>query len=459
MTIPTPVDSSLEFARHLDETDPLREWRASFLIPRRPDGSEAIYLCGNSLGLQPTTTRALLNEELDDWANLAVEAHFKGRRPWYSYHEQCRDAGERLVGARSGAGEVVMMNSLTLNLHLLMTSFYRPTRDRWKIMIEAPAFPSDRYAVQTHLAVRAPEGVDHARGIIETRPRPGEHTLRTEEIAATLDMVGDEVALVLLGGVNFLTGQALDMERITRLAHARGCVIGFDLAHAAGNLPLRLHDWNVDFAAWCSYKYLNAGPGAPAGAFVHERHFGDRDLLRFGGWWGNDPATRFRMHLERDFIPVHSAEAWQVSNPPILAMAPLKASLDLFDTVGMTALREKSDRLTPYLRDLIEQTMPGSGDSSGDHSGGGSGGHAGSGSHSGGGGGSWFEIITPRAETERGCQLSILVHDRPRERCRALEQAGVIADFREPNIIRVAPTPFYNTFEDAWRFARALSSL
>ncbi len=424
------VDPGEEFARHLDELDPLRDERATFHIPPAQHGGEAVYLCGNSLGLQPRRTRDLLNEELDDWAHLAVDAHFKGRRPWYSYHETCRAAGERLVGAKPDAGEVVMMNSLTVNLHLLLASFYRPTRERWKILLETPAFPSDRYAVQTHLAVRAPAERDARRGLVEVRPCEGEHTLRTEEIIAGLDMFGDEVAVVLLGGVNFLTGQALDIARITQHAHARGCIVGFDLAHAAGNLPLKLHDWNVDFAAWCSYKYLNSGPGAVAGIFIHERHVKDRDLPRFGGWWGNDPQTRFRMHLEREFIPIPSAEAWQLSNPPILALAPLVASLEQFDRIGMHALREKSNRLTPYARALIERA-----------------------------GEEWFEVITPREESARGCQLSILVHDRPKERFRALEEAGIVGDFREPNIIRIAPVPLYNTFTDVWRFAQALTAL
>lgn len=424
------VDASEAFARHLDDVDPLKDERANFAIPKRADGTEVIYLCGNSLGLQPKRAREYIEGELDDWASLAVDAHFKGRRPWYSYHEQCSETAARLVGADPAAREVVVMNSLTVNLHLLLASFYRPTHDRWKIMIEAPAFPSDRYAVETHLNVRAPAEHDAKRGIVEVKPRAGEHTLRTEEIIAALDMFGDEVAVVMLGGVNFLTGQALDFARITEHAHARGCIVGFDLAHAAGNIPLRLHEWNVDFAAWCSYKYLNGGPGAVAGVFVHERHVKDRDLPRFGGWWGNDPETRFRMHLERDFVPVQSAEAWQLSNPPILALAPVVASLEQFDRVGMNALRAKSDRLTPYARALIERESS-----------------------------DWFEIITPREESSRGCQLSILVHDRPRERFKALEVAGVVGDFREPNIIRIAPVPLYNTFMDVWRFARALTAL
>lgn len=424
------VDASEEFAQHLDDIDPLKDERAQFAIPKCADGSEVIYLCGNSLGLQPKLAREYIEGELDDWATLAVDAHFKGRRPWYSYHEQCSDTAARLVGAKPGAREVVVMNSLTVNLHLLLASFYQPTRDRWKIMIESPAFPSDRYAVETHLNVRAPAEREGKRGIVEVKPRAGEHTLRTEEIIAALDMFGDEVAVIMLGGVNFLTGQVLDFARITEHAHARGCIVGFDLAHAAGNIPLHLHDWNVDFAAWCSYKYLNGGPGAVAGVFIHERHVKDRDLPRFGGWWGNDPDTRFRMHLERDFIPVQSAEAWQLSNPPILALAPVVASLEQFDRVGMSALRAKSNQLTPYARAIIVRASS-----------------------------DWFEVITPREESARGCQLSILVHDRPRERFKALEAAGVIGDFREPNIIRIAPVPLYNTFRDVWRFARALTSL
>jgi kynureninase len=411
------------FALHLDAADPLAHFRDRFHVPRRPDGRPVIYFCGNSLGLQPKTARVLVEQELDDWARLAVDAHFQGRTPWYSYHEVFRDSGARLVGARPG--EVVMMNSLTVNLHLMMVTFYRPTVARHKILIDAPTFPSDLYAVKSQIRHH---GHDPAEALLTLGPRDGEHTLRTEDIEAVLEGSGEEIALALLNGVNFFTGQFFDLERVTALAKRRGCVVGLDLAHAAGNVPLRLHDWQVDFAVWCSYKYLNAGPGAVAGCFVHEVHGRDLDLPRFAGWWGNDPATRFRMHLLPDFVPRPGADGWQVSNPPVLAMAPLRASLELFDEAGTDALRAKSECLTGYLLYLLDCLPAGR-----------------------------FEVITPRDPARRGCQVSVLVRDRPRELLRALEAAGVVCDFREPDVIRVAPVPLYNGFHEVWRFARILA--
>ncbi len=408
-------------ARLLDAGDPLREYRSRFCIPRRPDGRPAIYFCGNSLGLQPTAVPEGVTRALNDWAALGVDAHFHGSSPWYPYHEQFRDSGARLVGARPG--EVVMMNSLTVNLHLMMVSFYRPTQARHKILIEYPVFPSDRYAVQSQLEVHGYP----PQALVEVRPRGGSALMDTADLAEVLQREGDRIALVLLAGVNFFTGQLLDLAEITRLAHHHGCTIGWDLAHAAGNIPLRLHDWDVDFAVWCSYKYLNSGPGAVAGCFVHERHGSNLQLPRFAGWWGNDPETRFRMHLQPDFVPRRGADGWQLSNPPILAMAPLRASLDLFDAAGMDALRAKSERLTGYLQFLLD-AHPVAG----------------------------VEVITPRDPRQRGCQLSLLVHDRPQQRHRALLQAGVVCDFREPNVVRVAPVPLYNTFHEVWRFAQAL---
>jgi kynureninase len=360
---------------------------------------------------------------MEDWARLAVEGHFRGRSPWYGYHDLFRETGARLVGA--SPGEVVMMNSLTVNLHLMMVSFYRPTEPRRRILMEWPAFPSDLYAIQTHLRSH---GLDPEDALLIIRPREHEQVIRTEDIEATLDEHGPSIALILMSGVNYYTGQVLDMQAITELGHRHGCRVGFDLAHAAGNVPMRLHDWDVDFAAWCSYKYLNAGPGAIAGCFVHQRHGRDGSLPRLAGWWGNDPETRFRMHLEERFVPQRGADGWQVSNPPILAMAPLRASLDLFDEIGMEALRAKSRQLTGYLRYLIEQHPAG-----------------------------WFDIITPREPEAHGCQLSILLHDRPRQRFEALQRAGVVCDYREPNVIRVAPVPLYNTFQDVWRFADTLA--
>lgn len=423
---PETVDASEDFARHLDATDPLREYRDAFHIPRAPDGTEAIYLCGNSLGLQPKATSALLREELDAWAETAVEGHFKDDRPWYAYHELLREPLARLVGAVEGTpSEVVAMNSLTVNLHLMMVSFYRPQGPRRRVLMEAPAFPSDTYAVRSHLAAR---GVDPDENVLTVGPREGESLVRAEDVEAVLAERGEEIALVLFAGVSFLTGQVFDLERLTRAGHDAGAVVGFDLAHAAGNVPLRLHDWGVDFACWCSYKYLNAGPGAIAGCFVHERHGRDPSRPRFAGWWGNDPDTRFRMHLERTFVPVPGADGWQISNPPILALAPLIASLELFDEAGQRARREKSLRQTAYLRALLERE----------------------------GGGERFSILTPREDDARGCQLSIRVHDRPRERFDALAAAGVVVDFRPPDVIRAAPVPLYNTHLDCWRFAETL---
>jgi len=417
--------SDESFARELDAADPLAAYRDRFCIPLREDGSPVIYFAGNSLGLQPKSVRGLLEQELKDWADLGVDAHFEGKTPWYSYHEVFREVGARLVGAKPG--EVVMMNSLTVNLHLMMVSFYRPTRDRHKVLIEEPCFPSDLYAVRTQLRYH---GYDPSEALVVVRPRIREHLLHTEDVESLLEREGERIALVMLGGVNFVTGQILDMPRITAAAKRRGCAVGFDLAHAAGNIPLRLHDWDVDFAVWCNYKYLNSGPGAVAGCFVHERHGRNLDLPRFGGWWGNDPDTRFRMQLEAEFVPREGADGWQVSNPPILAMAPVRASLDIFDEVGMAALRAKSERLTGYLQYLHNQVRPGG-----------------------------IEVITPRDPTQRGCQLSLLIPDRPRELLAALHVEGIICDFREPNVIRVAPVPLYNSFHDVWRFTQTLARL
>lgn len=413
------------FARHMDETDPLRSYRDLFLMPRRASGEPVIYFCGNSLGLQPKTTRAEIERELDDWASLGVDAHFHGRNPWYPYHEQFREMGARLVGGKAGGHEVVMMNSLTVNLHLMMVSFYQPTKSRFKMLIEDPVFPSDIYAVKTHIRTR---GLDPNDALLIVKPRPGETVIHTEDVESVIAREGDSIALVMMAGVNFFTGQVIDMQRITAAAHRAGCNVGFDLAHAAGNVELELHDWNVDFAVWCSYKYLNAGPGAVAGCFVHERHGHNSLLQRYGGWWGNDPATRFKMHLIPDFLPQSGADGWQLSNPPILAMAPLRASLEIFDRASMQSLRAKSVLLSGYLRFLLDQ-MPSS----------------------------LWTVITPREHAARGAQLSIMVHDHPHERFKALEAGGVVCDFREPNVIRIAPTPLYNTYHECWRFADILA--
>lgn len=420
--VPQTFSTEEAFARKMDAEDPLARYRERFLIPKRPDGRPAIYFAGNSLGLQPKSVRAALEQELDDWARLGVDAHFQGKTPWYSYHEEFRAGGARLVGAEPG--EVVMMNSLTVNLHLMMASFYQPTTQRFKIVMEHAAFPSDTYAVRTQLRHH---GFDPDEGLVTVAPRAGEHVIRTEDIEAFLGRDGDSVALLLFGGVNYYSGQVFDMARITAAARAEGCVVGWDLAHAAGNVELKLHEWDVDFAVWCNYKYLNSGPGAVAGCFVHDRHGRNPDVPRLAGWWGNDPATRFRMHLEPEFVPRDGADGWQVSNPPILALAPVRASYAMFDEVGMAALRAKSVTLTAYLEYLVDGIST-----------------------------ERFEIITPRDPDERGCQLSILAHERPRELFAALEEDGVVCDFREPGVIRVAPVPLYNTFHDVWRFGQVL---
>jgi kynureninase len=414
-----------DFARQLDREDSLAGFRDLFCLPRDARGEPLIYFVGNSLGLMPKTTRKIVEQELDDWARLGVDGHFDAVTPWYSYHETVREPAARLVGAQ--ANEVVCMNSLTVNLHLLMATFYRPTKSRHKILMEDPAFPSDTYAIKSQIAHH---GFEPDESLLLVRPREGEETIRQEEIDTLLEREGDQIAVVLLAGVNFFNGQFFDLEGITAAAQRRGCIVGIDLAHTAGNLPLRLHDWKIDFAVWCSYKYLNSGPGAVAGAFVHERHATNQDLPRLAGWWGNDPATRFRMQLEPEFVPVPSADSWQLSNPPILALAPLRSSFAIFDQAGgMEPLRSKSVRLTGYLEFLLDRIPS-----------------------------RLFTVITPRAPLERGAQLSILVHEHPRELFEKLEAAGVKGDFREPNVIRVAPTPLYNTFHEVWRFARILAA-
>jgi len=412
-----------DFARRLDAEDPLRHFREKFHLPLGKDGKPSIYFAGNSLGLMPKAARKVVEQELDDWAKRAVDAHHAADTPWYSYHETLREPTARLVGAQ--ANEVICMNSLTVNLHLMMATFYRPTKSRFKILMEEPAFPSDTYAIKSQIVHH---GLDPKDVLVLAGPRKGEFTIRQEDIEAALEKYGQQIAIVMIGGINFFSGQLFDIERITSLAQKRGCVVGFDLAHAIGNVPLALHDWNVDFAVWCSYKYLNAGPGAVAGAFVHERHAANQKLPRFAGWFGNDPNTRFRLHLEPEFIPVPSADGWQISNPPIFSMAPLRTSLAIFDEAGgMEALRAKSIKLTGYLQFLLESA-----------------GH------------SKLTVITPRETNERGCQLSILVHEHPKELFGKLQAAGVKCDFREPNVIRVAPAPLYNTFHDVWRFSRIL---
>jgi kynureninase len=421
MTFSTDEDSALQ----LDRDDPLRDFRDKFHLPKGKDGKPLLYFAGNSLGLMPKSARAIVEQELDDWARLGVDAHLKAKTPWYSYHETVRESAARLVGAHPN--EVICMNSLTVNLHLMMATFYRPTGSRFKILMEEPAFPSDTYAVKSQLVHH---GMNPKEALILARPRDGEFTVRPDDLESIIMKHANEIALVMIGGVNFFTGQYFDIPRITSAAQKRGITVGIDLAHAVGNVSLAIHDWNVDFAVWCSYKYLNAGPGAVAGAFVHERHATNTNLPRLAGWFGNDPNTRFRMHLEPEFIPVPTADGWQVSNPPILSMAPLGASFAIFEEAGgMEPLREKSIKLTGYLQFLLDNL-----------------------------GSNRFSVITPPQPNDHGCQLSIQAHEHPRELFANLEAADVRCDFREPNVIRAAPTPLYNTFHEVWRFAEILAT-
>jgi len=421
MTVNFSTDE--DYARQLDREDPLRHFREEFYLPLGKDGEPVIYFAGNSLGLMPKSARQIVDEELDNWARLGVDAHHATGTPWYSYHEALREPTARLVGAKPV--EVIYMNSLTVNLHLMMATFYRPTKSRFKILMEEPAFPSDTYAIKTQILHHE---LDPKEALILARPRKGEFTIRSEDIVELIERHADDLSVVMFGAVNFFTGQLFDIEKIAAAAQKHGIIAGFDLAHAIGNVPLSLHDWNVDFAVWCSYKYLNAGPGAVAGAVVHERHATNTKLPRLAGWFGNDPNTRFRLHLEPDFIPVPSADGWQISNPPILSMAPLPASLAMFDEAGgMEPLRAKSVRLTSYLEFLLNQNAS-----------------------------KRFAIITPKSHNERGCQLSIQAHEHPKELHKELIAADVKCDFREPNVIRVAPTPLYNTFHEVWRFAQLL---
>lgn len=413
-----------EFAQQMDQKDPLARFRDQFQFPVAPNGSgkPGIYLCGNSLGLQPKKTREYINQELDDWAKLGVEGHFHAQHPWLPYHENLTASSARLVGALPS--EVVVMNSLTVNVHLLMVSFYRPTQKRFKILTEAGAFPSDQYAVASQARFH---GFDPKDAIIELKPRAGEWTLRTEDILSTIEREGDQVALIWLGNVNYLTGQCFDMKAITEAGHKKGCLVGFDLAHGAGNLLLKLHDWSVDCAAWCSYKYLNSGPGGIAGVYIHERWVKDKALPRFSGWWGHNKDTRFKMGP--DFDPIQTAEGWQLSNPPIFQLAALRASMEIFDEATMPAIRQKGDLLTGYLEFLLAG-MPNE----------------------------MFEIITPRDPKSRGCQLSLKVRSGGRELLKKLNAAGVIADFREPDIVRVAPAPLYNSFMDVYQFGKIMEN-
>lgn len=415
--------TGLDYAKKQDQNDPLAHYRSQFHIPKDKDGNDWLYFTGNSLGLQPKSTQKYIQQELDDWANLGVEGHFEAKNPWMPYHEFLTESMAKIVGAKPI--EVVVMNTLTTNLHLLMVSFYQPTKTKYKIVIESDAFPSDRYAVQTQLEFH---GFDANEGLIEWKPRKGEELLNIEDLESILEQQGDEIALLLIGGVNYYTGQYLDLKRIAEIGHSKNCMVGIDLAHGAGNIQPELHKSGVDFAAWCTYKYLNSGPGSLAGLFVHEKHAHNKDLKRFAGWWSHNKDTRFNMRQPLDVTP--GAEGWQLSNPPILSMAAIKASLDMFNEVGMEALHEKSEQLTGYFVFLINELNNDK-----------------------------IKIITPTDPKQRGCQLSIQVKNADKSLHRKLTEANIITDWREPDVIRCAPVPLYNSFEDVYRMVEKLKEI
>ncbi|CAM3923583.1 kynureninase [Flavobacterium weaverense] len=415
-------ENTIEFAQRLDAQDKLNKYQDEFIFPKVND-KKVIYFTGNSLGLQPKRTKAYVDEVMEDWANLAVEGHFYAEKPWWDYHERFANPLSKVVGALPS--EVTVMNTLTVNLHLLMVSFYRPTKTRYKIICEEKAFPSDQYMFQSQVHSHGYKTED---AIVEIKRRDGEHNIRTEDVLAKIEEVGDELALVLIGGVNYYTGQVFDMKTITAAGHKAGAYVGWDLAHAAGNIKMELHDWNVDFAAWCSYKYMNSGPGNASGCFVHDKHHQDADLPRFAGWWGHNKERRFKM--EPTFDPVHGADGWQISNLPILSLAPYLASVEMFDEIGMDSIVEKRDLITSYLEFILQEI-----DKEVD---------------------STFEIITPSSPVERASQLSVLLHGEGRSLFDFLMENGVITDWREPNVIRLAPVPLYTSFADIYEFGQIL---
>ncbi|WP_445719695.1 kynureninase [Flavobacterium sp.] len=423
-------ENNREFAQDLDAKDELRKYRDEFLFPK-VNGKQVIYFTGNSLGLQPKRTKSYVDEVMSDWANLAVEGHFYADKPWWDYHERFAVPLSEIVGAKPT--EVTVMNTLTVNLHLLMVSFYRPTLKKYKIICEEKAFPSDQYMFQSQVDFHSKTvGFNPNEAIVEIKRRDGEHNIRLEDIVAKINEVGDELALVLIGGVNYYTGQVFDMKTITEAGHKQGAYVGWDLAHAAGNIKLHLNEWKVDFAAWCSYKYMNSGPGNASGCFVHEMHHNDTELPRFAGWWGHNKERRFKM--EPQFDPVRGADGWQISNLPILSLAPYLASVEMFAEVGMDKLIEKRNRITAYLEFIlheIDKELEGA----------------------------EFEILTPANQEERGCQLSVYLHGQGRELFDRLMKNGVITDWREPNVIRLAPAPFYCSFEDMYDFGQILKKL
>ncbi|WP_396197285.1 kynureninase [Flavobacterium sp.] len=422
--------NTLEFAQSLDAQDALKSYRNEFIFPK-VNGKQVIYFTGNSLGLQPKRTKQYVDEIMADWANLAVEGHFYADKPWWDYHERFAAPLSEIVGAKPT--EVTVMNTLTVNLHLLMVSFYRPTQKKFKIICEEKAFPSDQYMFQSQIDFHSKSvGFNPAEALVEIKRREGEHNIRIEDILAKIEEVGDELALVLIGGVNYYTGQVFDMKTITEAGHKQGAYVGWDLAHAAGNIELHLNEWKVDFAAWCSYKYMNSGPGNASGCFVHEMHHNDSELPRFAGWWGHNKERRFKM--EPKFDPVRGAEGWQISNLPILSLAPYLASVDMFAEVGMTKLITKRNLITSYLEFILHEIANEIE-------------------------GANFEIITPSNQEERGCQLSVYLHGQGRELFERLMKNGVITDWREPNVIRLAPAPFYCSFEDMYAFGQLLKKL
>jgi kynureninase len=408
---------SLSFAQSLDQTDTLKSYRDQFIIPLH-EGKDVVYFTGNSLGLQPKKAKQYINEELEDWGKYGVEGHFQSRRNWFGYHHFLTEKAAKIVGAKTE--EVAVMNTLSVNLNLLLVSFYQPIAKRTKIMMEAAAFPSDHYAIQQQVKFHGLNPTEH---IILLHPREGEYCLRTEDILAQIELNKETLALVMLGGVNYYTGQFFDLKTITEKAHEIGAIAGYDLAHAAGNVELYLHDWGVDFACWCSYKYLNSGPGGVASIFVHERHGANADLPRFAGWWGNDEKERFQMKSE--FIPAQGANGWQQSNAQIFSMAVHLASLELFDEVGMKKLNEKSNQMTAFLEFLLSSIPQ-------------------------------IKIITPQNPAERGCQLSLIAIDKPKELFKHLQTHGIVADWREPDVIRVAPVPMYNRYKDCHILANTI---
>ncbi|WP_299314491.1 kynureninase [uncultured Aquimarina sp.] len=415
-------ENSREFAKKLDQQDPLKSYRDQFLFPKVND-KQVIYFTGNSLGLQPKNTKKYVDDVMKDWAELAVEGHFYADKSWWDYHERMAKPLSKIVGAKPS--EITVMNTLTVNLHLLMVSFYRPTKKRYKIICEEKAFPSDQYMLQSQVRFH---GYDPNDAIVEIKKRKGEHNFRIEDILSTVQSVGEECALILIGGVNYYTGQVFDMKTITQAGHKIGAFVGWDLAHGAGNIELKLHDWDVDFASWCSYKYMNSGPGNASGCFIHERFHDRKDIPRFEGWWGTKKESRFLMKPE--FEPMPNADAWQLSNAPILSLAPYLASLELFDAVGMDLLIEKRNLIVAYL-EFVLKSIDAEVDSS-------------------------FEIITPSNQEERGTQLSVFLHGEGRKLFDYLMENGVITDWREPNVIRLAPAPFYCSYEDMYEFGQVL---